>query len=396
MPGTESIASGLYALFSGFMPTWLSYLLAGLVIMVVIANAVLVYTMFFIWMERRIIARFQVRFGPNRVGPAGLLQPIADAIKIITKEDIVPANVDKWVYNLAPIVFFIPTMVVFSVIPFGKGLYLTNVNIGILFIIGVTTVSVFGIFMAGWSSNNKFALFGAMRAVAVLVSYEIPMVLSVVGVLIITGSLALGDIVEKQTIPFILYQPLGFLVFLLAASAELGRTPFDVLEADSEIVAGYHTEYSGMKFGLFQLTEWAAALASSCIITTLFLGGWKGPLSPPIPPILWFLFKATSVFFFFLWTRSTLPRLRIDQIMAFAWKYLLPLSLVNVFLTALEALYFPDFPPFLVAVSLVASVATYLVLAKVFRFEWGKRQLLGRAPIVGVVSKFPEGEVQRG
>ncbi len=378
MAEAASVVEALYRLLNNLLPAWLSYLLTGFIGMFVLVSFVFIYTMFFTWMERRVIGRFQARLGPNRVGPAGLLQPVADAIKMLTKEDLIPEKADKLLFSLAPIVFFVPTLLVFSVIPFGRGIYLVNLNIGILFIIGISTTSVFGILIAGWASNNKYSLFGAMRAVAVLISYEIPMVLAVVGILIITGSLSMVDIVERQGVPFIFYQPLGFLVFVIAASAELGRSPFDVLEAESEIVAGYHTEYSGMRFGLFYVTEWAAALASSSIIATLFLGGWKGPV---LPPVLWFLIKTTFVFFLFLWSRSTLPRVRIDQIMALGWKYLFPLALANILFTAAESLVFPDFPWFLIVVNIVISFAIYVVISSIFKFEWGKRQLFSRSPI---------------
>ncbi|MDH5696050.1 MAG: NADH-quinone oxidoreductase subunit H, partial [Dehalococcoidia bacterium] len=220
----------------------------------------------FIYLERRGIGRFQVRLGPNRAGPFGALQPVADVIKILIKEDIIPAKGDRWVHWLAPVVAFVPLLMIFAVVPFHDGALLVDLNIGILFVVAISSVSVVGIFMAGWGSNNKFSLLGAMRTVAQVVSYEIPVVLSIVGVVLITGSLSMSEIVEAQNIPFILLQPLGFLIYFIGACAEINRTPFDLMEAESEIVAGYHTEYSGIKFALFYLVEYTEALAISAIV----------------------------------------------------------------------------------------------------------------------------------
>ncbi|MBI2829996.1 MAG: NADH-quinone oxidoreductase subunit NuoH, partial [Chloroflexi bacterium] len=272
--------------------------------------------MAFIYFERRGIARFQARLGPNRAGPFGLLQPVADAIKVLLKEDIIPSKADKLVFWLAPVITFAPIMMMFAVIPFQGGALLADLNIGILYIIAVSSVVSIGMFMAGWSSNNKYSLLGAMRDIAQLVSYEIPLGLAILGVVLLTGSLSMTDIVEAQSVPFILVQPLGFLIFIIAALAEINRTPFDLLEADSEIVAGYNIEYSGMKFAMFYLAEYCEALVISSITAVIFLGGWKGPV---LPPVLWFLIKVFAVFFLIFWIRSTIPRLRIDQVLSFAW-----------------------------------------------------------------------------
>jgi len=322
------------------LPDWLAYFLAGFIIIFTIVNVLLIAIALYTWFERRAIGRFQSRLGPNRWGPFGILQPFADLLKLLTKEDIVPAVADRWVFNLAPIILFIPVPLVFAVIPLGKNTFLADLNVGILFIIAVTGVSTLAIFMAGWGSGNKYAMFGAVRAVAQLVSYEIPMVLSIVGVLLLAGSLSLVDVVESQRIPFFLLQPLGFLIFLLAASAEMHRAPFDLIEAESELGAGYHTEYSGMKFGLLQLSEFAAPLVTSAIVATLFLQGWRGP--DFLPSHLWFLLKSFGIVLLFLWIRATLPRLRVDQIMEFAWKGLFPLAIVNLFATAIQVQIWPD------------------------------------------------------
>ncbi|MFH0914107.1 MAG: NADH-quinone oxidoreductase subunit NuoH [Chloroflexota bacterium] len=333
---------------------------------VVIIAVVLGVVMGFIWLERRGMARMQARLGPNRVGPFGLLQPVADAVKVMLKEDIVPSGADKVVHTLAPMVAFVPALLVFAVVPFGDGALLADLNVALLYVVAVSSLSSVGIFMAGWSSRNKYSLLGAMRGVASLVSYEMPVVLSLASVVLLAGSLSLNQIVQAQTIPFILLQPLSFFIFFVGGCAEINRSPFDLLEADSELTAGFHTEYSGMKFAMFYLVEYAEAMALSAIITTLFLGGWKGPL---LPPWLWFLAKVFLVFFVMVWTRTTLPRLRIDQLMGFAWKFLFPLALVNLFITGLEVLLFPQILPWalvpvniVIAVVLVSGAARFIPL----------------------------------
>lgn len=340
------------------------------VFVVIILAFVLLMAMGFIWLERREVGRFQARLGPNRVGPFGVLQPVADAIKVLTKEDIIPAKGDKLVYWLAPVVAFVPALMVFAVVPFQDGALLADLNIGILYVVAISSVSVVGIFMAGWSSNNKYSLLGAMRAVSQVVSYEIPLGLSILGVVVLTGSLSLNSIVEAQHIPFILLQPLGFLIYMAAAAAEINRTPFDLLEADSEIVAGFHMEYSGMKFALFYLVEYCEALAVSVIVTTLFLAGWKGPL---LLPLLWFLIKVFGVFTVIVWVRATVPRLRVDQVMAFAWKCLLPLALINLLITGIQVLVWPETLPWAVVfANLAIMVVLILLWSKFFKLGGGR------------------------
>ena len=337
---------------------------------IIILAFVLAMVMAFIYIERRGIGRFQVRLGPNRTGPFGVLQPVADAIKVLLKEDIIPAKGDKWVFWLAPVVAFTPVLMIFAVIPFQSGALLADLNIGILYIVAVSSVVAVGVFMAGWGSNNKYSLVGAMRDVAQLISYEIPLVLSIMGVVLIAGSLSMTKIVEAQSVPFILLQPLGFLIFFLGALAEINRTPFDLLEADSEIVAGYNVEYSGMKFAMFFLAEYCEALAISAIITTLFLGGWRGSL---LPPFLWFLIKVFAVFFLIIWIRSTIPRLRIDQVMAFAWKCLLPLALINLLITGIQVLVWPEALPWSIVFLNLAIMAVLVVLwSKFFKLGGGR------------------------
>ncbi len=314
----------------------------------------------------------QSRLGPNRTGPLGLLQPVADAVKVLLKEDIVPSSADRIVHWLAPLIAFAPALMIFAVIPFGDGWSLIgDLNIGILYVVAISSISTVGVFMAGYSSSNKYSLLGAMRNVAAVVSYEMPLVLSIASVVLIAGSLSLNQIVQIQDIPFILLQPLGFLIFFLAGCAEINRSPFDLMEADSEIVAGFHTEYSGMKFAMFYLVEYAEALALSSIITTLFLGGWRGPI---LPAGLWFVGKVFIVFFVMIWTRTTLPRARIDQLMGFSWKFLFPLAIINLIFTAILVLALPGG-------SLWVMIPVNYVIMAVLILIWSKFFTLGRGRV---------------
>ncbi len=338
---------------------------------IVIIAVVIVMVMAFIYMARRQIGRMQSRVGPNRTGPFGLIQPIADVLKVLLKEGIEPANVDKPVYWLAPIVALVPVFVIFAVVPFTDGGMLADLNIGILYVVAISSISTVGIFMAGWGSSNKFSLISAMRVVAAVVSYEIPVVLSIAGVLLLVGSLSMNDIVlAQQDTPFILLQPLGFIIFFIAGLAEISRSPFDLLEADSEIVAGFHTEYSGIKFALFYLVEYGEAFLLSCLITTLYLGGWRGPA---LPEWLWFIVKAVLVWFVMVWLWATLPRVRIDQLMALAWKFLLPLALINLLITALQVLALPEGSLWImIPINFALTAVLILVWSKLFKLGWGR------------------------
>jgi NADH-quinone oxidoreductase subunit H len=330
-----------------------------LIFIIILFAFIIAGVMGFIYIERRVLGRFQIRIGPNRTGPFGLLQPVADVLKILIKEDIVPSQADKLVHLLAPAIAVIPAFLVFAVIPFQNGASLVDLNIGILYIVAVSSVSVIGLLMAGWGSNNKYSLISALRVIAQVVSYEIPLALSIIGVVLLAGSLSMSNIVGAQNIPFILLQPLGFLIYFLASLAEVNRTPFDLLEAESEIVAGFNIEYSGIKFALFFLTEYAEALAISAIIATIYLGGWRGPL---LPPVLWFLLKLAGVFLLIMWVRSTLPRLRIDQVMGFAWKFLLPLALINLLITGLQVVFLSDISQWVIVVINLAIAAVLILL----------------------------------
>jgi len=327
----------------GFLPDgweWVAFAITGLAIVAMVVVGVLTSVLLFIWADRRLLARFQVRTGPNRWGPFGLLTPVADAIKVMTKEDVVPAAADRLLFNIAPVLMVVPVMLVFAVIPFGNGTFLADLNIGVLFVLAITSTNTLAVLMAGWGSGSRFGMFSGARAVGMLMSYEIPMVLAVVGVVLLAGSLSMRGVVEAQKLPFVLVQPLGALVFLIAATAEIGRTPFDVTEADSELVAGYMTEYSSMKFALFYLAEYMAAIASAALFVTFFLGGWHG--FSWLPSQAWFFIKLAALLFVSTWMRSTWPRLRIDQIMALAWKGLFELVMVNLVVTAILVAIWPE------------------------------------------------------
>ena len=349
----------------GYWWHWLLFTLATIVV-------VLLMVMAYIYIARRLIGRFQARIGPNRTGPLGMFQPIADTLKVLLKEGITPVNADKLVYWLAPVIALAPVFMIFAVIPISDGGLLADLNIGILFIVAISSVSTVGVFMAGWGSSNKYSMISAMRMVAAVISYEIPLLLAIASVVVLAGSLSMNDIVlAQQNTPFILLQPLGFAVFFIAALAEISRSPFDLMEADSEIVAGFHIEYSGIKFALFYLMEYAEAFAMSAIITTLFLGGWRGPV---LPPWLWFFIKAIIVWFTMCWLWATLPRVRIDQLMALAWKFLFPLAVINLVITGIQVLAWPEGLAWWVMMLINFPVAGILVLlwSKFFKLGWGR------------------------
>ena len=320
----------------------LDYFLTGFIIILILVNGLLLGAALLVWGERRLLGRVQNRVGPNRWGPFGLLQPIADLLKLLTKEDLIPAGADRLAFTLVPIIMIIPIIMVLAVIPIGWKTSLADLNVGVLYILAVTSLSTLGVFMAGWASGNRYAMFGAMRGVAMLISYEIPVVLSLVGVVLVAGSMRMTDVVSAQTLPFLLVQPLGIMVFVIGISAELNRTPFDIVEAESELVAGFHTEYSGIKFMLIQTAEFGGVLAASAILATPVPWGLVGPfLSEQLGPV-WFLIKLFVFLMLFEWVRFTFPRLRIDQIMALAWKFLFPLALINLFVTTVEVYFLRD------------------------------------------------------
>lgn len=307
-----------------------------IIIGICILAALLGLTTGMIWIERRLLARFQDRLGPNRVGPFGLLQPVADIIKLFMKEDWVPPFADKPVFIVAPTIGAIATLIAFAVVPFTQFIVVSNSNVGLLFFLGMTSLGVYSIVLGGWASNSKYSLVGGMRAAAQLISYELPMALALTGVVILAGSFRLTDIVNAQSrMWYCIYQPIGFVIFIIAGFAEARRVPFDLPEAESEIVAGYHTEYSSMKFALFFMGEYLELILVGAMVTVLYLGGWHGPL---LPPILWFIIKLAFMIFFFIWVRAVLPRYRFDQLMNLGWKLLVPLSLLNILATGAAAL----------------------------------------------------------
>lgn len=332
-----AVRGGIYALLSAILPEPLPIIIVTALAIAMVTTLIAIIVMSQVWAERRIVGYMQGRLGPNRVGPEGTLQAIADAIKLLTKEPLIPREADKVVFLLAPLVVVVPSLMVWSVIPWGPGLGVTDLNIGVLYVLALGALPTIGILMAGWSSANKYAVLGGMRAAAQLISYEIPMVLVVMIPVLLAGTMALRGIVEEQAdLWFVLalpFGPIAFLLFLVSGIAEVNRSPFDIPEAESEIVAGFHTEYSGMGFALFFLAEYANSFAVSAMATTLFLGGWLGPF---LPPFIWFFLKAYLVFFLLVWVRSTLPRVRYDQLMHLAWKVALPAALITVGLTAVQ------------------------------------------------------------
>ena len=309
-----------------------------IILKIVIVFAVLmVHVMYATYFERKVIGHMQVRMGPMRVGPHGILQPIADGLKLFFKEDVVPEQVDKRVFYIAPLICLISALSAVAVVPFFKGFAIANINIGLLYIFAMSSLAAYGVVLAGWSSNSKYPFLGGLRASAQVISYEIAMGLSLVGVMMMAGSLNLTDIVMAQSrSPFKIYlipQFIGFFVFLIAMFAETNRTPFDLPEAEPELVAGYCTEYSGMRFALFFMAEYIGMIVMSCVGVVCFLGGWNGPFEVPGIPFFWFILKVYLFIFLYYWVRATLPRYRYDQLMALGWKVLIPLALFNILLT---------------------------------------------------------------
>jgi NADH-quinone oxidoreductase subunit H len=336
----------------------IQYLAIPLAKIVVILGVLLFIVAYLTLAERKVLAYMQVRIGPNRVGPRGLFQPIADVFKLFAKEDLVPANAEKFVFMLAPLLIFVPSFLVWAVIPFGEAFtiggltiepFMADINIAVLFVLGVSSIGVYGIILGGWSSNNKFSLMGGLRSAAQMVSYEVPLGFAVVSVLLMAGSLSLVSIVEAQRaagVWYVIPGILGFAIYFVCGVAETNRNPFDLPEAESELVGGFHTEYSGMKFAFFFLAEYMNMLLVSSLAVVLFFGGWLRPFPnvaalsflDVIPPFVWYLAKVMAFIFVYIWFRGTFPRYRFDQLMAVGWKWLLPLSLANVGLVALGVL----------------------------------------------------------
>ncbi len=309
----------------------MSEVVIPLLVVAGVLGLVLTMAALLIWMERRLLGVWQQRYGPNRVGPLGLLQVVADVIKIFTKEDWIPPFADKAVFVIAPMIIMIAVLMIFAVVPFAPGFVVADLNIGLLFFLGMSSMGVYSVALAGWASNNKYSLLGGMRAAAQMISYEVFMGLSLMGIVLLTGSFNLGDIVEAQRgLWFVIPQFLGFIIFMVAGVAETHRLPFDLPESEAELTAGFHVEYSGMKFGMFFVGEYLGVTMISAMIVTLFFGGWLGPI---LPPIVWFLLKMLFFIALFILMRGSLMRPRYDQLMRFGWQIMLPLALLNLVVT---------------------------------------------------------------
>ncbi len=322
------------------MFTWTLGILILLVKLGLVLLVLLLAAAYLVYAERKLLGRLQVRLGPNRAGPFGLLQPLADTIKMLTKEDTVPEGADRVIFLGAPAIVAATALLIFAVVPFGREVVLwgrpipmviTDLNVGVLYVLALSSLSVYGVALGGWASSSKYSLLGGIRGAAQMISYELSLGLSLVPVVMLSGSFSLVEIVKAQEhYPFILTQPLAFLIFFVSAVAEIKRIPFDLPEAENELVAGYHTEYSGMRFGLFFLGEYVTMAVLGALVAVFFLGGWHGPL---LPPLLWFFLKVLLLVFVLIWIRGTLPRLRYDQLMHFGWKALVPLALLNIVLS---------------------------------------------------------------
>ena len=369
--------------FSNFWAHWAIFTVAVLfgVLMLIVA---------LLWFDRRFWSRFQIRVGPNRCGPWGLLQIPADGLKMVLKEDIMPDNADKVLHVMAPVIIMFPVMVAFAVMPFAasaRGGLAPNLNIGLIYLVAITSLVGIGMLAAGWGSGNKYSLMSGMRIVATMVSYEFPVVLALIGVALMAGSLSLNDVVgmQQEKMWFVLMQPLGFLIFFIGMLAEASRSPFDYAEGESETICGVNTEYSGLRFGVFQLTEWMEGILMSCLVATLFLGGYSflgpvwtypdGPLGVFIGLVV-FLLKATMVYLVLGWIKCTMPgRLRIDQWMGFAWKGLLPLAVLNLFIIAVEVVGFgrgEELPLWVIVINILACIVLILMWSRLWKTGGGR------------------------
>ena len=361
----------------GLAPIFIDFLMVVLGV-VVLATVITVLDIFLVWFERKVVGRFQDRLGPNRVGPFGLIQPFADIIKLLIKEDILPAGADKIMYNLAPIMALGTVLLLWAVIPLAPTIIGADINVAVLYIVGIGAIGSLAIIMAGWSSNNKYALLGAFRAVAMIVAYEVPMVIVLLVPVILARSMGLMAIVEAQEVWYIILAPAAALILLVTSIAELGRAPFDLAEAESEIVAGYNVEYSGMKFGLFYAGELLHAITVSALISTVFLGGWRGPFVEQVPilGVFYLLIKAFIVYWVIMWIKYSFPRLRIDQMLDFCWKFLTPLALTLLIVTAILDKALAGTSTTIFTLSLLAAnlVIVWLTILVLRRFARTKRQ----------------------
>ena len=338
----ENLFTGLGAMIYDFLiwltlPDWLAAVILLFLKWLLIILVVIVDVIILIWLERKISGYIQQRLGPNRLGPGGCFQTIADTLKLMGKEDIIPRTADKVLFVIAPAMFIIVAVMLYAVVPMGKDMMIVDFDLSMLFFISVASLGTLALFMGGWGSDNKWSLMGAMRAVAQMISYEVPLAFSLLGVVMITGSLQLSEIVAAQeNIWFVFLQPIAFVTYFIAATAELNRGPFDMPEAEQELADGYHIEYYGMQFGLFFVGEYIGIVTISALMVTLFFGGWQGPL---LPPFIWFALKTAFFMMMFILIRASLPRPRYDQVMSFGWKICLPLTLINLLVTAAVILW---------------------------------------------------------
>lgn len=341
----------------GLSPQWVTILMT-IIGVAAIAIFVLLVDIFLVWVERKVVARFQDRLGPNRLGPFGLIQPIADVIKLLIKEDITPIGADRFVYNLPPIIALATVLMLWAVIPLAPTIVGTDLDVGVLYVVALGALGTLGIIMAGWASNNKYALVGAFRTVAQMVSYEVPMVIALMVPVLLAGSMGINSIVFAQSpVWYVVVAPVAALIIFISAIAELGRAPFDLSEAESEIVAGFHIEYTGMKFGMFYAGELLHALTISGLVASLFLGGWRGPGAEayPILGVVYFFMKAFFLYWAIMWIKYSLPRIRIDHMLNFNWKFLTPLALIVLIVTAILDKLFAGFPEWLYVVGMLLA-----------------------------------------
>jgi NADH-quinone oxidoreductase subunit H len=332
--------------FKDFIMEWIVGIILLILKLALVLVGLLIGAGWLTWGERRLLGFFQIRLGPNRAGPGGLLQPVADIIKLLTKEDFVPQEGDRWIFLYAPAVVAATAMVIFAIVPFADDwillgrafpMVIDDLNVGVLFLLALSSISVYGVALGGWASNSKFSLLGGVRGAAQMISYELSMGLALVPVVMLARSFSLVDIVQAQArFPFILIQPVAFLIFFISAMAEVKRIPFDLPEAENELVAGYHTEYSGMRFGLYFLGEYVTMVVLGALVAVFFLGGWRGPF---LPSIVWFFGKVTFIVYVQVWLRATFPRLRYDQLMHLGWKVLIPAALLNIIVTGAVILF---------------------------------------------------------
>ncbi len=373
----NSIAEWLRMILSSWgLSEGLVTVILGVLGVVILASFVLIVDIMLVWIERKIVARFQDRLGRNRVGPYGVLQPIADVIKLLIKEDIMPNGADKFIFNIAPIIALAAVLLLWAVVPFAPTIIGADINVAVLYVVAIGSIGTLSIIMAGWASNNKYALLGAFRTVAQMIAFEVPMIIALLVPVLLARSMGMQTIVAAQSTWYIFVVPLAAVILFISSIAELGRTPFDISEAESEIVAGYHIEYTGMKFGLFYAGELLHALTVSALISTLFLGGWRGPFVDQVPilgPVYLFI-KSFFVYYLIMWIRYSFPRIRIDQMLGFNWKFLTPIALFLLIVVAiLDKLLVGTSQAIYVLVMLGANLmivwATVLILRKYARVE---------------------------